>query len=181
MIVVSVVLLALFLAGAIFNMVALVRRGRGPSPVPLLPGLIGLAGLWLLPVPGAARFAWVTLLLDVGCVPYLVFAIFSAAGTLRVHSRRNLMHELHGAGEGSTLRLSCYRNGDCVRLETRTAPQWSERSAVGTWRQEGDALLIEIAGTRARLARGDDGTYTRTPESDAGVADLPLTHQGGMA
>lgn len=46
----------------------------GVSFVPIVGGVAGVAACIVLPVAGAARWAWLPLLLDVGCLPLLVLA-----------------------------------------------------------------------------------------------------------
>lgn len=49
------------------------RKSVG-SWTPLLSGVCGAVGVWLLPVEGASRLAWVPLFLDWGSVPGLLYS-----------------------------------------------------------------------------------------------------------
>jgi hypothetical protein len=46
-----------------------VRKRKAPSWIPLVGGITGVIGLWLLPVPAAHRWWWVPLIVDWGSVP----------------------------------------------------------------------------------------------------------------
>lgn len=77
--VIGLPLLAYSLYSAGFNfrgMFILPRRllpgERGPSPIIMIGGLFGMIGLLTLPLPELRAWAWVPLVLDVGCLPLLV-------------------------------------------------------------------------------------------------------------
>lgn len=88
----SAVLGLFFAVGAGANAHLLLIAGRRsesgrrvPSIVPLVPGLLGMAACMVSPEAGLRRWAWVPLLLDVGCVPYL---LLMAAALLGDHFRK---------------------------------------------------------------------------------------------
>jgi hypothetical protein len=58
-----------------------VRGGEAPSVAPIFGGLLAAAGVAVLPVDGAWKWAWVPLLVDWGGLPMF------AAGLLRHWSR----------------------------------------------------------------------------------------------
>jgi len=69
---------------AMFNarvFVALIKKQPAPSWLPLIGGLAGAVGVYMLPLPWARTFWWIPLLLDWGSIPGLTHAIFW-------HSRR---------------------------------------------------------------------------------------------
>lgn len=78
---------AFFVAGAwanaqiIFGWPSWVReaheRGSHPSPIPLVPGIVGAIALWHAPFEGMRMLAWTPLLLDVGCLPYLLLGLLA--------------------------------------------------------------------------------------------------------
>ena len=75
--------LAFFAAGAWVNAQAIFGRAPGrPSPIPFVPGIVGAISLWNGPLEWMRSFAWAPLLLDTGCVLYVLFALFAlvAAG-----------------------------------------------------------------------------------------------------
>jgi ADP-ribosyl-[dinitrogen reductase] hydrolase len=79
--------LAFFAAGAwanaqiIFGWAAWVRearaRGSHPSAIPLVPGIVGAISLWNGPFEWMRVAAPLALLLDAGCVPYMLLALFA--------------------------------------------------------------------------------------------------------
>ncbi len=80
--------LAIFLAGAWLNAVMLfgwaqwVRdardQGRHVSVLPLVPGVIGAIAMWNGPFDWMRGFFWLPLLLDVGCIPYIVMGVLAS-------------------------------------------------------------------------------------------------------
>ena len=76
----SFVLVALFIWVASMNAWVLFVDLRGdsdpPSSIPLFGGLMGAAGLWLMPVEGAAHWFWLPLVLDYGCAPVMLFTAY---------------------------------------------------------------------------------------------------------
>jgi hypothetical protein len=82
--VVAVLLFAVFALAAIGNSVGallVLRRKRaegtagGVSMVPVIGGVAGALAFVVAPIPGLARWAWLPLVLDVGCAPLLAFAL----------------------------------------------------------------------------------------------------------
>ena len=74
-------LLLLFLWAAVFNLWVVVlicrnaisgERKRVPSFCPLVGGVAGGVGLYLCPVEGVSRYAWLALVVDVGSLPYFL-------------------------------------------------------------------------------------------------------------
>jgi hypothetical protein len=51
------------------------KQERTPSVVPLIGGILGYVGLRASPVEGISNYAWLALLLDVGCGPYLFLGL----------------------------------------------------------------------------------------------------------
>ena len=86
-------LFVLFLWAAAFNLLvyatAAIRPWRKsgrrlPSVVPLVGGLSGAVALVLCPVRSVPRYAWLPLVLDVGCLPSLIlFVVGFAVGFIR--------------------------------------------------------------------------------------------------
>jgi uncharacterized membrane protein YuzA (DUF378 family) len=72
---VSSVFLALFVFVATLNWMtvwAAIFRGKHSSWVPLVGGLFGVAGVWLLPIAHSHFYWWLPLILDWGCLPGLL-------------------------------------------------------------------------------------------------------------
>jgi hypothetical protein len=46
-----------------------VWKRKAPSWIPLVGGVTGVIGLWIIPVPAAHRWWWVPLVLDWGSLP----------------------------------------------------------------------------------------------------------------
>jgi hypothetical protein len=76
MVIFSKVLIVIFVALAASHLVMayrrIVKRKRSSSSIPLVNGLIGSAGIYLLPDPAWAKWWWVPFIVDWGCVPLAV-------------------------------------------------------------------------------------------------------------
>ena len=53
------------------------REGRS-SLIPVVGGIIGMLGWVIVPLPQFIWFAWIPLLLDIGCVPALAIGLIQA-------------------------------------------------------------------------------------------------------
>lgn len=80
----TIVLCLFFVLGAGANAHILFIAGRRPkegghtpSIIPLVPGLLGMVGCLSSPADWLRQWAWVPLILDVGCVPYLLLALIA--------------------------------------------------------------------------------------------------------
>ena len=51
------------------------KRDKFESLIPLVGGIFGAMGLFILPVSHARQFSWLPLVLDIGCGPLLVAAL----------------------------------------------------------------------------------------------------------
>jgi len=172
----SSVLLTLFVSGAWFNIQSWSRRGRGercPSIAPLFCGIAGTIGLLLLPVPHMIWFAWLALILDVGCLPYFVAGSINLAHEAYIHSQRFLVMQLQGTSEtGKESEVNLYRNGDCILKQTGLTPPAYSLSMMGRWQQESDAFMLEFAGKIMRYELGDGSVqYQWSENSDLGMLE----------
>jgi ADP-ribosyl-[dinitrogen reductase] hydrolase len=103
--------LAFFAAGAwsnadvMFGWSREVKEGRAAgshiSLVMFLPGVIGAVSMWNGPYEWMRMTAWVPLLLDVSCVPYLVLPLFvrRSAGTEQVETEAARLQRERAAAE----------------------------------------------------------------------------------
>jgi hypothetical protein len=83
-------LIALFAGLAILNAILfvgryIIRPPRMPSLVPFLGGIVGTYGFYSAPSPSLQHLAWVPLLTDVGCIPWLLFCVWKVS-----HEKRQL-------------------------------------------------------------------------------------------
>lgn len=174
---IGALLIALFCGIAYFNAISLWKRNirgeRYPSGVPLVGGLFGAIGLWLLPVPGIARFAWLALVLDYGSLPYLLGVSLYLAHDSYVHSRHFQVLELEGReNDGTKSRLTLYRNGDCILKQTEMPPPCIQRSRLGAWKQKETTLVFEFAERTIRFAPiAGSSTYQWVTASETGLLD----------
>jgi hypothetical protein len=58
---------------------AAIFRGKHSSWIPLVGGLFGVAGVWLLPIAGSHFYWWLPLILDWGSLPGLLSTAWSFA------------------------------------------------------------------------------------------------------
>ncbi len=56
--------------------IGFIRKRKAPSWVPLVAGLSGAIGLWVLPVAAAHKWWWLPLVLDWGSLPGISHSIF---------------------------------------------------------------------------------------------------------
>lgn len=86
---VSVPLLALFACFAIMNASIIwegsILKRKSASVGPFLGGLVGTVGLLVIPVPGAALWWWLPLLLDGGNLPLMWYTIAMSYFDTRPH------------------------------------------------------------------------------------------------
>jgi hypothetical protein len=167
------ILLLFFLVGAGFNLRCWVRRERGEGGASLLPGLAGAAGVVLWPIPHRAWLAGLPLVLDMGCLPYLVLGSVSLAHEAYVHRRGALVKRLAGRGaDGVESDLSLYQNGDCILVQTNLPPPALRLSLAGDWQPEPDALVLHLVGKTVRLEADENGLhYDWSARSDVGLLD----------
>jgi hypothetical protein len=92
--------LALVLAGGLIALIngwlfvnQLIGR-RGSSVAPVVGGLFLLSGGLLYPDPEVRKWAWVGLLIDYGCVPYILLASYSVWSDSRKYSAERKLLEL---------------------------------------------------------------------------------------
>lgn len=91
--------LAIFLAGAWLNAVMLfgwakwVRdardQGRHVSMLPLVPGVIGAGAMLIGPFEWMRGFFWLPLLLDVGCIPYIVMGVLASRAEVDAEAEKS--------------------------------------------------------------------------------------------
>lgn len=74
--IISILLISFGSLFIVFNFWIFVRstifRKHAPSVAPIIGGIITAVGIFLIPVEGVYKFAWIPLILDVACVPYLL-------------------------------------------------------------------------------------------------------------
>jgi hypothetical protein len=51
-----------------------VQKRKAPSRIPLLGGVAGSIGIWLLPLAAAHKWWWAPLVVDLGCLPLILHA-----------------------------------------------------------------------------------------------------------
>lgn len=93
---VAAILAAIWLLIAGGNIATVISTATGKRPVSLalfIGGISGAAGMLVCPLPNAARWAWVPAVLDIGCVPTILFMCYSAlAGMLTGKKEGGMPH-----------------------------------------------------------------------------------------
>jgi hypothetical protein len=64
-----------------------VQKRRPPSWIPLVGGISGAAGLWLLPIAALHRWWWLPLVLDWGSVPGIGYSMVYHAAFRRSRAK----------------------------------------------------------------------------------------------
>ncbi len=79
--------LLVFAAFALLNLqifFSQLRNPQGRSLGPVVGGLFGAIGIFLMPIEGAMKYCWLPLVVDIGCGPMIVMALIEA-----IHSRES--------------------------------------------------------------------------------------------
>ncbi len=185
--IVSAVLFVLFLYGAVFNALAfwnlIIKKRKFPSGVPFGSGILGAISLLVWPEFRLARYAWIPLVADVGCVPYLCIALPQVGRQMYMIDRffrlatfrSTVMHD-------SFVTLTLYKTGTFVLRKETTKPTWSVLGASGNWSREGTGLSLPVYGIDVRYALGEEEgilVLRWCPENEPSIlehTDLRLTH-----
>lgn len=85
--------------------------GRHVSMVPLVPGVIGAIAMWNGPLEWMQPFFWLPLLLDAGCLPYLVLGLLGPRAQHEVAAREEALKEV-GAVIAKTSADTAARSAD---------------------------------------------------------------------
>ncbi len=123
------------------------KQEKTPSVVPLIGGILGYVGLSASPVEAISSWAWLALLLDVGCGPYLLLALTSVLPELWSTSRFNLLRQYLGHQGSRTVQLRLYRRGIfTIRQHFQRPPGEPgliECGTIGRWHQVGSRLTLQ--------------------------------------
>jgi hypothetical protein len=176
----------MFIAGAVHNVRVLRRMIAGtlryPSQVPLLPGLAGAIALAVLPFPSLHRYIWVPLVLDPGCLPYLILALSCLSAEMWRHSRINLVTRyVAKVGDRRTVTISLYRKDFVICQEIRRPPGEygiSELSRVGDWCETPDELILHIGQHRIVLKK--EGSVLHQTQGHSGYEQDPDLSLAGL-
>jgi hypothetical protein len=186
--IVSAILFVLFLYGAVFNALALwnliIKKREWPSGVSFGSGILGAVSLLVWPEFRLARYAWIPLVADVGCVPYLCIAIPCVGRQLYMTSRLFRLATFVSIGiHDSSVTLVLYKTGRFVLKKETTKPTWSLLSIGGSdWSREGEGLSLQVSGIDVRYALQDEEgipVLKWCPDNEPSIldhTDLRLTH-----
>ena len=152
--VLSVVLGAAFAFVATYNAYCLLRgltRSHGPSVVPIIGGLLGIAAVGVAPAPALRPYWWVPLVLDCSS-PLLAVGVFRMLPDLWRLSRWNLLRQYRGGQTGGcSVLLKLFRGGRCLILLTfNRRPDevgLTTISMPGAYRLDGGRLCIDLTHT----------------------------------
>ena len=137
------------------------KRERTPSVVPFIGGMLGYVGLRASSVEVISNYAWLALLLDVGCGPYLVLAVTFLLPEIWSTSRFNLLREYLGQQGIKTVYLRLFRRGIfTIQLHFQRPPGelgLTQRGAVGKWHRHGGRLTLQ------RDAEGESAVFEVVP------------------
>jgi hypothetical protein len=110
-----------------------------------------------------SNYAWLALLLDVGCGPYLVLALTFLLPEIWSTSRFNLLREYLGQQGIKTVYLRLFRRGIfTIQLHFQRPPGelgLTQCGAVGKWHRHGSRLTLA-----ALLYNASSDWTTRPPE-----------------
>ncbi len=162
------VLTALFVLGATANASVLylahvARAERVPSMVPLFPGLLGLVGLGVCPIPRVAEHAWLALILDVSFIPTLLLGVPSLLLQAWRTSRFNRVHRYESLNcDDGRVSIELYRRGIGVVVKgfhlEPGQPGLLRSSTVWQWTLAGASLVLSREGGRVCFRQDQAGT-----------------------
>jgi hypothetical protein len=134
------------------------RTGQHHSAVPLVGAVLLGAGLALL--PQTRLYAWVAILADYGTLILLISLPMLVREAWET-SRYNLTAEYRGGRGIMTAHISLYRGDICIiRYDMKRAAGEMgimSTSRVGTWRQEGQRLTLQVGDTSAEFEVVSEG------------------------
>lgn len=134
---IAVVLGALFIALASYNGLIFIterRGGHAPSVAPLVGGLSGAAALWVWPYHEPGLWAFLPVVLDYGCAPYLTVGAFLEVRRAWRYREKRCVGRLFGESEDKRVEIKLYTGGRLLFEETFKNPtRLGSFSAAGTW------------------------------------------------
>ena len=95
----------LWLGLALNNTHTLVHRGPGLRWfLPLVGGISGALAVLLCPLAGTNRWAWLPAVLDVGCLPFLAWALWRLAAVNTARMQERAANQRAAAADDASLR-----------------------------------------------------------------------------
>ena len=159
---ISLVLVAIFVTVAAFNVLVLVNRrpdGSGPSVMPVFGGVAGAIGVWAWPYHDLSLWAWLPLVLDPGCALYLAGGGFLAARRVWRVRAANCFVRLVGDSGDKRVEIRLYRGGWARIGQTFHEPRtFGSFEAAGRWtvRGSGRGYVIHVWGASITLEEADE-------------------------
>jgi len=178
----------LFLLGGLFVLIAInnavlwwrqfvLKRERTPSVLPLVGGVLGYVGLRASPAEVISNYAWLALLLDVGCGPYLLLGLVFLVPELWSTSRINLLREYLGQQDIKRVYLRLFRRGIFTIQQHFQRPPgelghavWYCRQVASRWYSADSPARgrERVSGLRGRSGRTVRGLATVSRVSELG-------------
>lgn len=156
-----------------------ILKKRGPSVAPLVPGIGGAIAFVLSQLPVLSEYFWLPLLLDVGCVPYLILALVNLVIEGWSFSGFNLLRRYVAENDGRRkVVLELYRRKFLMRQNIKRARGecgFAFISRVGDWAEMEDQVLLKLNGEQMIFSRkGDDLIQQQCCSSPDGNPDTSL-------
>ena len=140
------------------------------SVVPVVGGVLVAGGLGIWPHASFGVFLGIPLIVDYGCVPYLVRAAVAFVQHARGKSERSRMSSFRYSDSEQTVVLTLFRNGNAVLKRKRGE---TEVSLSGVWTEEEKGAFRVRWGPVEMTFRAIDGQARVVEES--GVDDPALS------
>ncbi len=162
------------------------KQERTPSVIPLIGGILGYAGLRVSPVEVISNYAWLALLLDVGCGPYLVLALIFLLPEMWSTSRFNLLRDYLGQQGTKTVHLRLFRRGIfTIQQHFHRPPEefgLIQCGAVGRWHRHGSRLTLQ-RDTEGESAVFEvvPGAPSETLRQSVGFPSWESSHEASLA
>ena len=143
-----------FVLLATFNAQSSIKRDKGehfPSIAPFFGGIMGCVALIIFPILPLSKIAWLPLILDVGCVPYLFGAITYLIHDWWITNPRHRIKELHHSSTDCKVDVTLFRTGQVRLTKTSQLPpqhistesHWQSIGNGGTWKEDANKLILE--------------------------------------
>lgn len=141
-------LMALFLVGAVYNAVilykAIIRKIAHSILFPLYPGIAGAISFHLSPYPSMHHYWWLPLLIDPGCTFSMIYAYWiNIPDTYATNPFFRIARLKSHDCEGINVEITLYKSGSYTLKTDNDEPRTTLYS-FGEWTRDGDTMkLIE--------------------------------------
>lgn len=153
-------------------------RRRFASSIPIIGGLLGVAGCYQ--IPSLRQWCWVPVLLDYGSITFLL-ALPRVVRELWQTSRINLVHEFTGKDYNKEVKIRLYKAGVFTLKLQFVRPKRSAgllaASRIGSWSAtDGTIVLTEGEDSLTLQQLGETWKVNRSTSQYRNGSELAIAH-----